>query len=461
MRRKVLVALGVVVVLSFSTMITGDFVQVKAADETVQWIKDIGPISLGSVIQTVDGGFAIAGGKDGGFLLLKTDESGDVQWEKTYGTDAEFQSFADAIVQADDGGYVLAGQGTPWPNFIGPNGTLFNLLKTDASGEVQWSRNFSTKETPFIARSLLKTSDGGYAVAGYAETGHGIMSSGTGYVCLIKTDNEGNMQWKKLFEADAIWAQMHISAVETQDGGYALLSVADFTTKAVPTVENVDFWLIKTDSDGNIQWNKTYGGTLNDRPSAFIETADGGFLLGGSTMLNYSSDSVTYFHDDAWLSKIDSQGNMLWNVTYGGDGEDAVNSVLQTTDGGYIALVAVDASLRSPPWGTSIIKLDASGNTEWIIDYLNMTQSCILTSIIDAGGDSYVSTGFKHSADASGPLSIVLVKFRAPSPTLVSPSPSIPEFQSWMFLSLLGAASVCILVKTKISVHKSKGVKST
>jgi len=418
--RKAVAALVIISALLMSTVKVAQFREVAATNPSTQWIKDIGSFSLGrghSVIQTADGGYAITGGKDGGFLLLKTSSSGDVQWKKTYGTEAEFTSFANAIVQAEDGGYVLAGQGTPWPNFIGPNGTLFNLLKTDAAGNMQWNHSYSTEETPFLATSLIKTSDGGYAVAGYAETGHSIMSSGTGFVCLVKTDGAGNMQWKKQFEADALWALFHISVVETDDAGYALLTVADFTVNAVPVVENVDFWLIKTDSDGDMQWSKTYGGAHNDLPYAFVETADGGFLLCGETQ------SFGAVQADGWLVKTDSEGNMLWNKTYGGDGWDVISSVLETKDRGYVIAAMIDASSENPPSGALIFKTDTSGNTEWTVEYQGVTQPVLSPMhIIETEGGTYVFTGFKPRTDITEPMSIVLVKLTAPS--------TIPE-DSW------------------------------
>jgi len=424
---KAVVALSVMSALLISMLTAAQLIEVTSANPSTQWIKDIGSFSLGSrnsVIQTADGGYALTGGKDGGFLLLKTDPSGDVQWEKTYGTEAEFTSFANAIVQAEDGGYLIAGQGTPWPNFIGPNGTLFNLLKTDPSGNVQWNRSYSTEDTPFIATSLIKTSDGGYAVAGYAETGHTIMGSGTGYVCLIKTDEAGNIQWRKQIVAEPIWAPFHISVVETDDGGYALLTVADFSIQAVPAVENVDFWLIKTDSDGDIQWSETLGGAHNDLPSAFVETSDGGYLLGGSTLRNSTVDSVTYLQQDAWLVKADSEGNMLWNKTYGGEGADSVTSVLESQQRGYVVATTVDASSENPPSGALIFKTDTSGNTEWTVEYQGVTQPVLHPlQIIETEDGAYVFTGFRPRTDSTEPLSFVLVKLTEPS--------TVPE-DSWV-----------------------------
>jgi N-acetylneuraminic acid mutarotase len=399
---------------------------VVAANPSTQWIKDIGSFSLGrgnSVIETADGSYALTGGKDGGFLLLKTNSSGDVQWEKTFGTQAEFTSFANSIVQTEDGGYILVGQGTPWPNFIGPNGTLFNLLKTDAAGNMQWNRSYSTEETPFIATSIIKTSDGGYVVAGYAETGHTIMGSGTGYVCLIKIDQFGTMQWRKQFIADPLWAPFHISVEETEDAGYALLTVTDFTENTVPVVENVDFWLIKTDSNGDIQWSETYGGSYNDLPSYFIETSDGGYLLAGSTLRNYTVDSVTYFHEDAWLVKTNSDGNMLWNKTYGGEGTDVITSVLESQNGGYVVAATIDASQENPPSGAIIFKTDTSGHTEWTVEYQGETQPVLFpVRIIEIQGDAYIFSGFRPRIDSAESLSIVLVK--------LTTSSRIPE-NSW------------------------------
>ncbi len=443
---KTLVALTIISIVLLSTLNVSQLFGVEVVSPPTQWVKDIGLVSLGagtSVIQTADGGYALTGGKDGGFLLLKTNSSGDGEWEQTYGTEAEFTSFASAVVQSDDGGYVIAGRGTPWPNFVGPNGTLFNLLKTDSSGNVQWNQSYSTQTTPFIAKSLIKTSDGGYAVAGYAETGHSIMSSGTGFVCLVKTDNEGNMQWKKQFVADTIWAHVHISVVETEDSGYALLTVADLTENTNPVVENVDFWLIKTDSNGDKQWSKKYGGAYVDLPSSFIETSDGGFLLGGSTLRNCTVDFVSYLQQDAWLFKIDSEGNMLWNNTYGYEGIDSVTSVLESKNGGYVIATTVDLSSENPPSGGMIFKTYTSGNTEWIVEYQGETQPSLhplhIIQTIDGG---YFFTGYTPSTTVEESMSITLIK-------LTEPENAIPEFPSWIALPLFLITSSVITVYTK------------
>jgi hypothetical protein len=117
------------------------------------------------------------------------------------------------------------------------------------------------------------------------------------------------------------------SVVQTSDGGYAL---AGSTLSYGMGGRNFgDFWLVKTDASGSIQWNKTYGGTKDDYASSVVQTSDGGYTLAGSAQLygNYS--------EDAWLVKTDSSGSMQWNKTYGGTKYDIALSLVQTSDGGY------------------------------------------------------------------------------------------------------------------------------
>jgi hypothetical protein len=210
----------------------------------------------------------------------------------------------------------------------------------------------------------------------------------------------------------------------------------DFTTKDVPTVENVDFWLIKTDPEGNMQWNKTYGNAYNDRPSCFIETADGGFLLAGSTS-QYLDSSL---QDDAWLVKLDSEGNIIWNKTYGNDGEDSIVSVLESKNGGYIITASIDVSSKYPPSGALIFKIDIAGNSEWTTEYQGITQQAIKPlQIIETQEGTFVFAGFKPRTDVSEPLAMVLVKF-----TLSELLPAIPEFPAGV-VPLLLAVGVAVV----------------
>jgi len=139
---------------------------------------------------------------------------------------------------------------------------------------------------------------------------------------LVKVDSSGNEQWNKTYGgANDEWAH---SIVETSDGGFAM---AGMTMSFGAGADDV--WLVKVDSAGNMQWSKTYGGAKLDYAHSLVETADGGYVMAGDTFSFGAGDR------DAWLIKVDSSGNMEWNKTYGGAAYDNAQSMVQTSNGGY------------------------------------------------------------------------------------------------------------------------------
>jgi len=158
-------------------------------------------------------------------------------------------------------------------------------------------------------------------------------------------------EWNKTYGGtsnDVAW-----SAVQTWDGGYALAGYTESFGAG-----DSDFWLVKTDSSGNIQWNKTYGGTNTDYAHSVVQTWDGGYALAGDTWSLELDDA------DFWLVKTDSSGNMQWSKTYGGTNYDCVRSVVQTWDGGY-ALAGYTYSFGAGDSDFWLVKTDSSGNIQW------------------------------------------------------------------------------------------------
>ena len=193
---------------------------------------------------------------------------------------------------------------------------------------------------------MQQTTDGGYVVAGYTES----YGAGSYDVWLIKTDSDGNELWSKTYggtDNDEAY-----SVKQTTDGGYI---VAGYTESYGAGEE--DMWLIKTDADGNKLWDQTFGGNYYDSANSVQQTNDNGYIVAG----------YTYFYGahnhDAWLIKTDTDGNMLWDQTYGGTGlSDKAESVQQTTDGGYIIAGFTDSYGTDTAW---LIKTDADGNMLW------------------------------------------------------------------------------------------------
>ncbi len=331
-----------------------------------------------SMVETTDGGYAIAGETAHGpthsnmdFWLVKTDSSGNVQWNKTYGgTDDDH---GEAVVQTTDGGYAIAGN----TRSFGTGNFDLWLVKTDSSGNVEWNVTYGGPKYD-TARSLIETSDGGYALVGFTES----FGAGLRDVWLIRTNSTGGMLWNRTYGGPN--HDNGDSLVETSDGGFAIAGTKDYLTG------NADFWLIKVNSSGYAMWNKTYGGTSDDLAYSVALCSDEEYAVAGLT------SSFGAGNEDFWLIKTDSSGNMLWNRTDGGTNDDRLRSMLQTSDGGY-ALAGHTMSFGVGGWDFWLIKLEPDkicGNLDidpgtlnlnskgqWITVYIGLPENYVATDI--------------------------------------------------------------------------------
>jgi hypothetical protein len=310
-----------------------------------------------------------------GELLRNLGLTGPTQgWNRTYGNAQG--DFAEHLVQTTDGGYAITG----YTSSLGAGAGDVLLIKTDASGNEQWNKTYGGPN-PDSAYYIIQTADGGYALAAMT------MSFGAGSyeAWFIKTDANGNMQWNKTYGGTrADWAN---AVVETTDGGYAL---ACFTDKGWGS-GYYEFWLIKTDANGNAQWNQTYGGTDYDVPYGIVQTGDGGYVLGGA--------SVALGNFNFWLLKTDANGNQQWNQTYGGTGDDAAYNVVQTSDGGY-ALAGRTNSFGAGSTDFWLVKTDASGNQQWNKTYGGTGVDLGYFGLVQIHDGGYALAGWTNSFGA-------------------------------------------------------------
>jgi len=271
-----------------------------------------------------DGGYIIAGytnsfSKSWDFYIVRTDFEGKMLWNRTHGG-PQFEE-ASSIQETSDGGYIIVGT----ISSLDPFSVDVYLVKTDSEGNILWNRTYGRFENeqgyPILdsGHSVQETSDGGYIIAGHT-TAFGMDSD----VCLIKTDSEGNTLWNGTYGGPS--SSQGYSARETSDGGYV---IAGFT-KPFMMIGDQEVYLVKTDSGGNMLWNRSYGGPGADVGSSVQETGDGGYIIAGTKI------PIDDENSDFFLVKTDSEGNMLWNRTYGGPGRDSCSSVQETGDGGYI-----------------------------------------------------------------------------------------------------------------------------
>ena len=328
----------------FLLMIFAALVVSTAAAQELEWDKIYGTPSndlASSVDQTTDGGYIIAGfthayGAEGTVLLIKTDSNGNQMWTSTFG--GEEWDFIYVVHQTTDGGYIMAGT---TKSFGAGDGDLW-LIKTDSSGNEVWSRTFGGSNYDGCY-DVKQTTDGGYILVGDTSS-FGVVSYD---LWLIKTDSFGHKTWEKFFSGTN-WDYGR-SVWQTTDGGYI---IAGDTSSYGPN--EYDIWLIKTNSAGTMMWNRMLGGTEGDQVQVVQQTADGGYIVAGNTYSFGSGDN------DIWLIKTNSAGNITWDKTFGGTSAEVGRSVQQTTDGGYI-VAGWTRSYGEGDKNAWLIKIDSSG----------------------------------------------------------------------------------------------------
>ena len=272
-----------------------------------------------------------------------------------------------SIIETLDGGFIITGTTT---SFGDGNYDVF-LVKTDLFGNEEWSQTFGGTQNDF-GKSIEQTDDHGFIIFGWT------WSSGNGYgdLWMIKTDPQGNEEWNKTFGGSN--TERGWSGHQTTDGGYVV--VGEITSFGNG---QQDVWLIKTDSQGNEEWNRTFGGSLSEIGYSVQQTRDGGFIITGSS------------NGDIWLIKTDSLGDMEWDQYFGGDGNELGLSVRQTTDDGFIVTGSTN-SFGNGFYDFWLIKTDVEGIQEWTQTYGGNTSE-FGQSVRETSDGGYIITGGVNS----------------------------------------------------------------
>ena len=333
-----------------------------SAQPEVEWSRVLGGDAddfAHAVVQSTDGGYVVAGetasfgagGKDA--WLVKLDGAGEEQWRRTFGGPQDDVAYD--LRQTADGGYVIAGATSSSGDGSSAESDFW-LVKTDASGEEEWQRTYGNIGPPGVrnldvadvAHAVRQTSDGGYILAGWS------LGSRDHDAWVVKADAEGDVQWSRQFGGQL--EDKAYDIIQTTDGGYA---VAGQTASSGSG--GSDFWLVKTNSQGFEEWASAFGGQYNDEARAVSQTIDGGYALGGYTW------SYGVGLSDFWLVKADSSGAREWDRTHGGLPRDAAHSLQETTDGGLVlAGWSESFSGGDQIW---MVKTSPFGNTRWTKAY--------------------------------------------------------------------------------------------
>jgi hypothetical protein len=340
----------------------GDYWVIKTNDSgEIQWQNSIGGSGddfLYCVQQTLDGGYILVGESSSNisgdktencygwadYWVVKVDAGGVIQWQNTIGGD-EYENIQ-SFVQTNDGGFVLGG--TSQSGISGdktePNNGFseYWIVKIDSVGNILWQNGIGGNAYNFLY-SIENTSDNGFILGGMSTSNisgdKSENSLGDFDYWIVKTDSVGNVQWDNTIGGNLIDQLMSVK--QAQDGGYVLGGFSRSTISGDKTevcLGGPDYWIVKTDAAGNIEWQNTIGGSTIDEFYALEATYDGGFLLGGFSWSSISDDKTENSRGaaDYWVLKIDSLGNILWQKTVGGNDGDELYAIDQTFDGGVI-----------------------------------------------------------------------------------------------------------------------------
>ncbi|MBK7887453.1 MAG: T9SS type A sorting domain-containing protein [Bacteroidetes bacterium] len=327
-----------------------------------EWQNTIGGSlydNLTSISQTVEGGYIFGGASnspvsgdknetcrgDYDYWIVKTGSQGNYQWQNTLGGSSYDLMYS--LHQTIDGGFILGGfsdsdiSWEKWEDCLGSGD--YWIVKTDGSGNIQWQNTISGGSQD-VLQSIQQTSDGSYILGGYSDSnisGDKTENRIGGFdYWVVKTDTTGNIQWQNTIGGSGY--DMLNSIQQTQDGGFILGGYSSSNISGDKTENNIggsrDYWIVKTDTMGNIQWQNTIGGNGQDDLFSVEQTTDGGFILGGYSNSGISGDKTenSFGGDDYWIVKTDSLGIIEWQKTIGGSGQDLLTSIKQTTEGGYV-----------------------------------------------------------------------------------------------------------------------------
>jgi uncharacterized delta-60 repeat protein len=305
------------------------------------FVGTIGEINVNSIQQTTDGGYILAGEADSfgagrsDFFVLKLNPDGTVAWQKTYGGTSS--DMANSIQQTTDGGYIVAGRSSSF----GAGGTDAWVLKLNPDGTVAWQKTYGETGTD-MANSIQQTSDGGYIVAGRSSS----FGAGVNDAWVLRLNPDGSVAWQMTYgDTGHDYAN---SVQQTSDGGYI---VAGYSYSF--GAGGGDAWVLKLDPDGTVAWQKTYGGTGWDPAWSVQQTSDGGYIVAGWT------NSFGAGGYDAWVLKLNPDGTVAWQKTYGPSWDDWVNYVTQTMDGFIMAGSTCPFSGSCDLW---VLKVNADGD---------------------------------------------------------------------------------------------------
>lgn len=340
-----------------------------------------------TIINTNDNGYAVLGHSQStdfdiktktnesfDYWFLKFDSNHNLQWSKTFGGSDDDRGRD--VVQTNDNGFLITGFSRSSDGDVSSNEGNYDFwtIKLNESGLILWEKNFGFLGSD-QAYAIKSTADNGFLLGGSldvsASGGQGNSKSqhAGGDFWLIKIDENGNKIWSRFY--GGLFTDALYDIEETDNGNFILVGSSDSSdTDISNNIGSYDFWVVKVDENGTKLWEKNYGGTQPDEAFSIVKTNDNNFLIAGnsrSTDVNLSQNSGS---SDIWLIKINTEGVLLWEKTYGGSNFEIANKIIKSKQEGFYMV----GSSRSADFEVTknegnkdvwIIKVDENGTLLW------------------------------------------------------------------------------------------------
>lgn len=329
--------------------------------------------------QTSDLGYFMTGLSDDGMVYaIKTNENGDTLWTKKI-----LGYHATSSLQTIDGGYIIASY------FSDQNLSCndFKLTKLNPQGIISWSQQYISSQD-VMNISVIQTNDNGFIVSGTTDSI--AYSSTQNYDFMaVKTDENGVFEWSKIYGKSSYSSDEEINQIiQTSDFGYALIgSINNETT------DDWDIYFIKTNSNGDVLWSKSYGGSYGEIGNGIVELSDGNFMIIGTTL------SFDNGNQDVYVTKIDELGNEIWSKTIGGTMPENGFKIVEANDG--IVLMGLTTSFGSGNADVYLVKLSDSGELLWSKTYGGNDEDRAFGFDINQDGGFIISGYSKSFGDGS------------------------------------------------------------
>lgn len=350
--------------------------------DSLKWSMTIGGSGIDiahSIIQTKDGGFAVVGltnsygEKSDACLIVKIDSNGTLTWSKTVGGGKG--EWCSSIVQTKDGGYAVTG----YSFSFGSGKSDFYIFKLDSNGKLLWSKTIGGTDYD-VARDIILTEDGGFALAGYTFS----YGEGSSDLFIVKLDVNGKLEWSKTIGGTGL--EEARSIIQTKDRSFVIAGYTDSFGAGFK-----DYYIVKLDATGTLQWTRTLGGTGFEEAFSVIETSDNGYGITGYT------NSFGAGVNDFYVVKLDLNGKLQWSKTVGGSKNESAENILQTIDDGFV-IAGYTESFGIGGLDMYFVKLNDIGNTcensytpisvlgrggiASSVELKSVSQNSILTSVI-------------------------------------------------------------------------------